>query len=245
MNRVMSFCATVVLAALPAALLAQTAEPTPPPGPPPPGRLMWGLGFLGGMPTGTFGDIVGAGAGFSGHLVLTAPGKSFGVRLETSFLEYGSESFEVPFAGTHGRVSLDLNTSNEIDRFAMGPQVMARHGSFRPYAYVTVGAAYFATVSTVISQGGGSYDDDYDYGVLATTTNFSDTTLSLAAGGGVQYALNPRVFLDLGLRYVANGNVGWLAEGDLVDDGQGGARPRPHYGKTSLVEFTVGVSFGR
>jgi opacity protein-like surface antigen len=242
MNRTMSFLATTVLAVLPSSVLAQPYEPPWPPEPPPPqpARLLWGFSLNGGAPTGYFGNVVGAGLGFSGHLLLMPSPGPFGLRCELSYLEYGSETFAVPIAGTSGRVDQEVTTSNAIGRFAVGPQLMARSGSIRPYVYATVGTSDFFTMSSLRTLNG-----DYDDYSTVDTLNYEAWTFSYGVGGGVQFAVARKVFLDLGVRYVASPGATWLAEGDLVDEGTGMAVPYPRHSPANLLEVTFGVSFGR
>jgi hypothetical protein len=52
--------------------------------------------------------------------------------------------------------------------------------------------------------------------------------------------------LDIGVQYVANGTVRYLAEGDLLPSPTG-APPRivPRETEANLIQVTVGLTFGR
>ena len=67
-----------------------------------------------------------------------------------------------------------------------------------------------------------------------------------AAGAGLLFRLSRDVALDVGVQYVGNGEVRYLAEGDLVPS-PGGAPPVivPRRTEANLVTVTVGLSFGR
>jgi opacity protein-like surface antigen len=159
------------------------------------------------------------------------------LRAEASFLGYASESWEVLFPGTAGRIMGEITTSNWIARLAIGPQLTVGHGVVRPYAYATAGTSCFATTT--------SLSDDHDScgDCVASDTNYSDWTFSWSAGGGLLVRVAAAGYLDVGARYIGNGTVNWLAEGDLVQDADDVARPRPRRSPANVVEVTVGFAF--
>lgn len=213
-------------------------EPTPPPSPAPSRDPvgLFGVVGLGGIPLGHFGEVVGAGFGVSTYgMGPLRRGQRVGLRLDFSYLEYGSETIGATVADTGGRVrtdrdALEVTTVNDFLRFALGPQVAARRGRLRPYAYATVGASYFSTTSKL------HYGSHYDH-PIESTTNWSDWTLSWSAGGGVLIRVSRQGFLELGVRYLANRPVDWLAEGDLDP-----AQPQPRHSAVNLVEIVVGIA---
>src|SRR5512143_129641 len=97
--------------------------------------LIGGAAFLVGVPQGDFDRAVDTGYGLQAHALLTPSGKPFGLRMEGSFLIYGSEHFVTPFAGTGGRVGLEVTTDNWIGSFGAGPELAVRSGTVRPYVY--------------------------------------------------------------------------------------------------------------
>jgi opacity protein-like surface antigen len=103
-----------------------------------------------------------------------------------------------------------------------------------------VGGSDFFTMSSLRTLNG-----DYDDYSTVDTLNYDAWTFSLGVGGGVQFAVARKVFLDLGVRYVASPSATWLAEGDLVDEGRGMAVPYPRHSPANLFEITFGASFGR
>jgi opacity protein-like surface antigen len=170
----------------------------------------------------------------AGH-ALWAPGRVFGLRLDGSFLIYGSETVPRPFRGTGGRVGLSVRTDNWIGTLALGPQLMARSGRVRPYANAFAGVSYFSTTSELLGPD--------ELSVLASTTNHDDATFAYGGGAGVLFGLGSGEWaLDLGARYVANGRVSYLAEGDLVEDRRG-ARFSPRRSEAETVEVRLGVVF--
>ena len=104
-----------------------------------------------------------------------------------------------------------------------------------PFAYATVGGSWFSTMSKL------NYDDSPGDGI-ASTTSCSDWTLSWSTGAGVLVRVHRAGFLELGVHYLANLPVDWLAEGDLGRDPMGPARPQPRHSAVNLIEIVVGIT---
>ena len=196
--------------------------------------LVGGASFLAGVPQGDFDRAVGTGYGLAAHALLTPAGKPFGLRIEGSFLIYGSETFVVPFAGTGGRVGLEVTTDNWIGSFGVGPELAARSGAIRPYAHALVGLSYLATTSD-LRNGTEPFP-------VASSTNFDDTTFRWSAGGGLNIPVSRSIAIDVGAAWVSNDTVSYLTEGDIRDDGQGGAIFTPRHSRANLVQFSIGVT---
>ena len=224
-------CVALLAWLAPVALLAQ---PTPPDSPRP-GEMVAAFSGIGGAPTGYFGQVVGSGWGVGGSFGWRPGQGPLGLRAEASFLNYASESLDVLLPGTAGRVMGELTTSNWIGRLAIGPQLTLGHGVVRPYAYATAGTSYFATTTSLSDDGCGECG--------ASDTNYSDWTFSWSAGGGLLLRVGGTGHVDVGARYIGNGTVNWLGEGDLVQDADDVARPRPRRSPADVVEFTVGFTF--
>jgi opacity protein-like surface antigen len=196
--------------------------------------LVGGASFLVGVPQGDFDRAVDTGYGLQAQALLTPSGKPFGLRIEGSFLIYGSEHFIAPFAGTGGRVGLEVTTDNWIGSFGVGPELAVRSGAVRPYVHALVGLSYFATTS------------DLRNGVepfpVASSTNFDDTTFRWSAGGGLNIPVSRTIAIEVGAAYVSNDHVSYLTEGDIHDDGHGGAFLTPRHSRANLVQFTIGVT---
>lgn len=198
--------------------------------------LLLGATFLVGAPSGTFDVVVGTGFGLEGYALVTPPRAPYGLRLEGSFLVYGHERTVLAYPGTGGRVGVDLTTDNWIGSLGLGPQLMAREGPVRPYVRVLAGVSYFATTSELQS-GDGIY-------IVARSTNYDDLAFRWSAGGGVNIPVSHSIAIDLGVAWASNGRVSYLTEGDIQDDGHGGAVLNPRHTSASLVQFTFGLSGG-
>ena len=114
---------------------------------------------------------------------------------------------------------------------------MARSGPVRPYAYALAGFGYFATDT--------SFGNGYDYYGDLSTTNYDDSTFAWSAGAGLLIPVSRSVAIDVGVQYVGNGTVRYLAEGDLRPS-PGGAPPVivPRQTEANLLTITVGITFG-
>jgi opacity protein-like surface antigen len=218
-----------------AALFASVAAAQP--GPRRPSEWLGGGGLLIGIPLGEFDDATNEGFGVVGHAVFTPGGGPFGVRIQMGGLVYGSRKFTTPVPGTGGLITEDLTTDNWLLNAGIGPQVMLRAGNVRPYAYALAGVGYFAT-DTSLGSG-------YDHG-STSTTNYDDTTFAWSAGVGLLFPVSRSVAIDVGVQYVGNGTVRYLAEGDLQPSA-GNAPPVivPRRTEANVLTLTIGVTFGR
>jgi opacity protein-like surface antigen len=218
-----------------AALFASAAFAQP--GPRRPSEWLGGGGLLVGIPLGEFADATDEGVGVAGYVVFTPKGGPFGIRLQTGGLVYGSRRVATPVPGTGGLITEDLTTDNWLLNAGIGPQVMLRSGTVRPYAHALAGFGYFATET--------SLGNGYDYGSYSST-NYDDTTFAWSAGAGLLIPVSRSVAIDLGVQYVGNGTVRYLAEGDLRPS-PGGVPPVivPRKTEANLVTITVGVTLGR
>lgn len=194
-----------------------------------------------GRPVGEFREYVRHGAGLNATLFWTPRRDGpLAVRADGGFLVYGSERKRVCFSGTVGcRVELDLTTTNSIAYLNAGPQLMVPTGAVRPYVNGAIGFSYFATTSQVE----GTRSDE----PFASTTNFSDLAFTWLGGGGMLIRLaggRTPVFLDLGARYNANGQVEYLKRGDIQDNPDGTITFTPTRSEANLVTIHLGVSVG-
>ena len=134
-------------------------------------------------------------------------------------------------------VDVDITTQNNIYVLGIGPQVALSTGSVRPYFTGLVGFSYFATESSV--RGADNFSD------FAKSTNFDDFTFAWMAGGGFKIRVRggrTPIFLDLSSEYHRNGQVNYLREGSITDDGNGNAVIRPIRSETNLLLIRLGVS---
>jgi hypothetical protein len=189
-----------------------------------------------GTPRGALGEQASVAGGLAGHAVFPSRSSLLSLRLEGSWLLYGSETVRVPLARTAGRINREITTDNWIAQLGVGPQLVLPARGVRPYIHGFAGVAYLSTTSQL---------RDPDRFVSATSTNYDDTTFSYGGGGGLLVPLHGRgTSVDLGVRYVHTGSVRFLGEGDLVSV-DGGVRAMPHRGHADVLEFRLGLAFGQ
>ena len=183
---------------------------------------------------------LGVGTGLGGLVFLDERGFA-AIRVEGSFVVYGHESHRTSLSPTVPFVDVDVSTTNSILAMGVGPQVYLGSGPLRPYFFGTAGFSYFITETSV---SGDRYDEPF-----ASTTNFDDFSLALAAGGGLSVSLregdNP-ISLDLAALYQHNGLTEYLTDGaeNLHALPRGGWRASPVVSDANLVTYRVGVSLG-
>src|SRR5262249_28645711 len=152
-------CVLLATGAVPATMRAQNQNPDPRPvtvtiaG----DSNAWANRFSGAVgavqmrPVGEFRQFVGLSYGVDGNLLfrLDRDG-AIALRADLAWIDYGEESHRAPLSETvGGRVQVDVNTTNQILVFGLGPQVTMPRGAIRPYAGATFGLTYFFTVSDV------------------------------------------------------------------------------------------------
>ena len=192
--------------------------------------VLGGLAGIVGLPVGEFGDRVDTAWGGSGYLLVTKHRGAFGLRLQGDLIGYDSQTLQVPISGSP-QYTTAISTTYGIGTLSIGPQYLMRTGRVRPYAHVTAGCSFVNTDSE---------------GDLERTTNFEDTTFAWGIGAGVLIPLRSSLALDLGVRYAANQRVDYLAEGDIAEGNRRGVLSfTPSHSEANLVEFNVGLSFGR
>lgn len=194
------------------------------------------------VPVGEFGNHVnlGGGTGLGGLLFLDERGLA-AIRVEGSFVVYGHESYRTPLSSTVPFVDVDVSTTNSILAMGVGPQVYLGSGPLRPYFFGTAGFSYFITETSVSGDG---YDEPF-----ASTTNFDDFNLALAAGAGLSVSLREGekpISLDLAAHYQHNGLTEYLTDGaqNLHALPRGGWRANPVVSDANLLTYRVGVSLG-
>ena len=226
----------LLLAAL---VAAPNAAPAQRDGPP---AYFFAGGTLGvAEPAGELADHVETGYGITGHVLFRPyPEGFFGLRLDGGYVNYGRESRDVLLSSTvGGRISVDLNTTNDIVFLGIGPQIGVPGDRVQPYVNGMVGVAYFTTSSSLR----GELDDES----FANTTNYDDAVLSYGGGAGLYVPLRTGrapISLDLGVRYHRNRDVSYLREGGITDNPDGSITLHPIRSDTDLLTFHVGVSIG-
>ena len=203
-------------------------------------RALLGGQFYYAQPVGEFADFIQRGWGGNvSATMLMGPSGAFGVRVEGGLMNYGHD--RTPVCLYDCRFDADLTTSNNIAFFQVGPQIVAPSGAIRPYASGTVGWTWMWTTSSLE----GTWNDQtYD-----TNTDLSDSNFSWGGSAGVLVPLNGAgrtpISLDLGLRYLNNGQLRYLREGDIVERPGGGT---PFYNvqqsDVTLLTYHIGISVG-
>lgn len=163
----------------------------------------------------------------------------FGIRMDGAFFNYGNERKEVMLSPTVNRVTVDMNTANNIALVTAGPELAVRTGLIRPYVYGFAGFSYLFTESTVGDDGGGD-------GGFASTTNFDDGGWATGWGGGLRIPFNTRradVALDLGARLTRNGTRTYLKRGDIIDQPDGTLQFTERRTSVEFIQYQLGVSF--
>src|SRR5205814_1342178 len=164
-----------------------------------------------GAPGGALGQEASVAGGLALHAIVPAHARVLGLRMEGSWLLYGSETVRIPVARTAGRIERQVTTDNWIPQLGAGPQVTVPIRAARAYVHAFAGLAHLSTDSRLVDPTGFR---------SAASTNYEDTAFSWGGGGGLLLPLHGGgTALDLGLRYVRTGTVRFLAEGDLVEDG--------------------------
>lgn len=201
-------------------------------------RGSFGAAAILARPVGEFQQFVDFGGGLNLFGVLElAPGSGFGVRVDGTFLMYGSETRAVPFSQTIPSILLDLTTTNSIVSAGIGPQFTVGHGRMRAYAYGLAGFSYFTTVTSIRDVDG--------FESIAQTTNFDYTTFALSGGGGLRLQLSrgaKPVHLDLGVVAVQNGDAEYLREGSIREAADGSVFYTPIRSQANLVNFKLGMA---
>ncbi len=204
-----------------------------------PSRFQVGGDFVVAQPKGALASNIDEGFGFNGNGMFRIDPKGFlNLRADVGGVQYGRESFRIPYQPLTGRIELDLETTNSIAWGAIGGQLQIPDGWFRPYANASIAYTHFATTSSLKGS-----NDNYEY---ASTTNQSDGSRAWIFGGGVvipfgnRYALGG---LNLGARYYYGGEATYLNEGDITDNPDGSVTLNRRRSKTDLVLWQLGVSF--
>jgi hypothetical protein len=159
------------------------------------------------------------------------------IRGDIGGMQYGSETLHVPYLPITGRVSLDVETTNNAFWGSIGPQIQVPVGPVQPYMNAAIGFMDLVTSTSVRGS-----DSQYEY---ASTNNSDDATSAWIFGGGlyVPFGTSKSFKLHVGGRYFYGGEATYLTEGDIVDNPDGSVTLLPRHSKTDLVTWQVGVSY--
>ena len=191
-------------------------------------------------PVGEFADFIRRGFGGSLHgTLLVDEAGVLGLRFDASYMNYGRETVrDVCLLPTNCRVYVDVTTTNNLAFVGLGPQLVAPRGPVRPYVAGQVGWTFIWTNSSIEDS------DDDDRSVL-DSENVSDNTFSYGGLGGVLIPIsagrNP-VSLDLGVRYLRNGRVHYLREGDIIDNPSGPPTFDLQRSRADLLTYYLGIT---
>lgn len=168
--------------------------------------------------------------------------RPLGIRGDFAMLNYGNERQRVPLSNTVNRVTVEMNTSNNILMVGGGPELAVMQGPVRPYAHGFIGYSYFFTESSAGNDNGG--------GTFARSTNFSDGGLATGGGAGIRVPLRARmteVSIDGGARFTRNGVRSYLRRGDVIDLPDGSLQFTPRVTHADFWVYYLGISldFGR
>lgn len=163
-------------------------------------------------------------------------GGAMAVRLDGSYLVYGDENRFIP----QPFYPLAVNTTYSIASFGVGPQLTLGQGPVRLYGFGTFGVSYISARSSYRIDGCGC-------DAFASQTDFDDWQASLQGGGGLLIALRTRhtpVAIDLGARYLYNGDAWYVTPGDVVPQSNGSVAIYPNRTPANLVVMHLGVAVG-
>ena len=204
-------------------------------------RLSFNAGLTVAQPVGAFGQHVDAGFGMgAGMQYAVDPQRIFSIRGDIGFVVYGNETQHVPIPGIP-RIRVDVNTTNNIFDYTLGPQLAVPTGPVRPYAHGFIGGSYFSTSSSL------NGSSDYDAGNYFSTEQLGDGVFSVGGEGGILFPLNVRstpVSIDVGARYVSNGVTRYLTKGDIIDNQNGTVSLLTKETETKFWMYRVGVKVG-
>ncbi|MDV7401022.1 hypothetical protein RZS08_56920, partial [Arthrospira platensis SPKY1] len=85
---------------------------------------------------GEFAEATGWGGGIGGNVLFRLDENAIlNIRADASFMINGNVRQRVPLSTTVGNlIQVDLNTSNNVASFLVGPQLLGPSGAFTPYA---------------------------------------------------------------------------------------------------------------
>lgn len=204
-------------------------------------RIQGGVALSIGQPVREFRQYVANGVGGTGHILYRLGGSgAFALRADGGFVQYGRETKRIPWNDNVGRITVDLQTTNNIFWAGVGPHLMVPSGPVRPYATGSVGFAVFSTSSSIRER-----DTNEE---IVSDRNATDGTWAVSGGGGflipVHRSARALVMLDLGARFHRNGSVEYLREGGVRDIPGGGVEYNRIRSAGDLWTYQIGISVG-
>jgi hypothetical protein len=226
--------------ALTAALVTSplAAQPSRAPAGPPNDRVSAGVALNLMQPRGEFGDDTGLGGGIGGNVLFRVDEHAIlNLRADVSFMVNGNVRRRVPLSSTVGNlIKVDLNTSNSVMSFLVGPQLLGPGGAFVPYASALAGFSAFVTSSSI--EGSNNVEP------FASTTNSSDFAWAYGGAAGTYWRLkggDRPIHLDLGVRYLRHDDVTYLTAREVRASIEANREPRPLRSRADFLTYMVGV----
>ncbi|MGE5760427.1 MAG: hypothetical protein ACM37V_08750 [Gemmatimonadota bacterium] len=192
-----------------------------------------GINLVVAVPVGEFRQNVNVAGGLDVFGAFNLGRSGLALRLDGSYLIYGSDNQYVAYP-------VSITTTYSITSFGVGPQITLGQGPLRLYGFGTVGFSYIWVRSSYGADGCGC-------GTFASGTDFDDWTGALQGGGGLLFNLRSRhapIALDIGARYLSNGDAWYVSPGDVVPQPNGDLVIYPVRSKANLVMLHAGVSIG-
>ncbi len=202
------------------------------------GAVSAGLSLNVTAPRGAFAETTNNGFGLSANVLFRLePNSILNFRADVAFQNYGNVRQRVPLSPTLGNlIRVDLNTSNNIATFLVGPQLLGPTGAFTPYASALGGFSAFWTSSSV--------EGTDNQRPFANTTNSTD--FAWAYGGATGAYIRVRngarpIQLDLGVRYLRHDDVTYLTADEVRQSFEDQRNPQPLRSRVDYFTYYAGV----
>ncbi|HYW49381.1 MAG TPA: hypothetical protein VE861_02180 [Gemmatimonadaceae bacterium] len=191
--------------------------------------------FVVAQPVGEFERYVKNGWGVGGDFRwFPADQQVVSLRADATYVNYGRRTTRECF-GTGCRITIDINTSNNIFSGLVGPELQVPVGPIRPYVNALAGMTVLWTQSS--ADGADDGDDTF------RTTNLRDNVFTSALGGGVRIPLGGTAKLDLNARRNFSGRARYLTR-DSFGDGTV-TSPTVRESEVEMWTFSIGLAIGR
>lgn len=140
---------------------------------------------------------------------------------------------------TYGGRDYTVTTTNNIDWFGFGPQVMAPGGWIRPYANAGLSITRFRTTSVVSRR---QFLEDEE---LGREDNASDFTTGWVFGAGlyIPFGLRSPLAVNIGGRYHYGGEATFVTEEDVRNAPLDSSTFPASRSNADFIQWQLGVSF--
>ena len=145
--------------------------------------LLFGIGYLRGDARGALAGALGDGQGAGGYLALPVGGTAWlALRLDIALVAPDESVEQFPLVISGQPATVRVNTTSNVASAFLGPQLQARLGPLRPYAFGSVGLSRFVYDLFATA----TLDDDSTRSAAITT---GATRLAAQAGAGIRLPL--------------------------------------------------------